>query len=126
MELELFSFKYSPRAEAGAFRLQYLLPELELELFGSEIFHRAGAGAYKLKTFLLELELELRVLDKNVGAKSGAAKVMFQINLETNLKLYFLIFLAFYCPTIPEIYPKERGLQNPHLAFYPKQMDQLN
>ena len=54
---------------------------------GSEIFHRAGSGAYKLQTFLPELELELRVLDKNVGAKSGAAKVMFQINLETHLKL---------------------------------------
>ena len=51
--------------------------ELELEL-------------NKLQTFLLELELELRVLDKNVGVKSGATKVMFQINLETHLKMYFL------------------------------------
>ena len=68
--------------------LQYLLPELELELLGSEFFHRAGAGAYKLQTFLPELELELRVLDKNVGAKSGGAKFINQINLETQLKLY--------------------------------------
>ena len=70
--------------------LQYFLPELELELLGSEIFQRAGA--YKLQNFLPELELELRVLDKNVGAKSQAAKVVFQIYLETHLKLYFLIF----------------------------------
>ena len=63
-ELELFSSNYFPRAGAGAFWLQYLLPELELELLGSEIFHTAGAGAYKLWTFLLELKLELRVLDK--------------------------------------------------------------
>ena len=55
-----------------------MLPELELELLGSEFFHRAGAGAYKLKTFFPELELELIVLDKNIGAKSGAAKFMFQ------------------------------------------------
>ena len=66
-----------------------MLPELELELLGFEFFHRALAGAYKHQTFLPELELELRVLDKNVGAKSGAAKVMFKINLETQLKLYF-------------------------------------
>ena len=79
MELELYSSNYSPRVGAGAFRLQYSLPELELELLGSELFHRAGAEAYKLQTFLLELELELRVLYKNVGAKSGADKVMFQI-----------------------------------------------
>ena len=76
LKLELFSSNYSPRAGAGALRLQYLLPELELELLGSEIFHRAAAGAYKLQTFLPELELELRV-----GAKSGATKVMFQNNL---------------------------------------------
>ena len=50
---------------------------------GSEILHRAGAGAYKLQNFLPELELELRVLDKNVAAKYGAAKVMFKISLET-------------------------------------------
>ena len=62
LELELFSSNYSPRSGAGAFWLQYLLPDLELELLGSETFHRAGAGAYKLPTFLLELELELRVL----------------------------------------------------------------
>ena len=55
---------------------------------GSEFFHRAGAGAYKLQTFLPELELELRVLDQNVGAKSRAAKFRFQINLETQVKLY--------------------------------------
>ena len=48
LELELFSSNYSPRAGAGAFRLQFLLPELELELLGSEFFQRAGAGAYKL------------------------------------------------------------------------------
>ena len=69
-----------------------MLPELKLELLGSEIFHRAGAGAYNLQTFLLELELELRVLVKNVEAKSGVVKVMFQVSLETHLKLYFLIF----------------------------------
>ena len=51
-ELELFSSNYSPRAGAGAFRLQYFLPELELELFGSEFFQKAGAGAYKLQAFL--------------------------------------------------------------------------
>ena len=88
--LELFSFNYSLRAGAGAFRLQYLLPEMDLELMGSEILKRAGA--YKLQTFLPELELELRVLDKNVGSKSGTAKVIFQIYLETHLKLYFSIF----------------------------------
>ena len=57
-----------------------MLPELELDILGSDIFYRAGAGAYKPQTFLLELDLELRVLDKNVEAKSGAAKVIFQIN----------------------------------------------
>ena len=61
---------------------------MELELLGSEIFQRAGAGAYKLQTFLTKLELELGVLDKNVGAKSGAAKVMFQINLETHINFF--------------------------------------
>ena len=74
-----------------------MLPELELELLhlGSEIFHRALAGSHKLQTFLLELELELRFLVKNVGAKRGAAKVMFQVSLETHLKLYFSnIFLV--------------------------------
>ena len=86
--MELFSSNYSPRAGAGALRLQYLLPELQLELLGSEIFHRAGAGAYKLPTSFLELELEPRVLVKYVGAKSGAGKVMFQVSLETHLKLY--------------------------------------
>ena len=54
-----------------------MLPEQELELLGFEIFHRAGAGVYKLQNFLPELELELKFLVKNVGAKSGAAKVMF-------------------------------------------------
>ena len=83
---------YGRFCPAGDFWLQYLLIELRLDLLGSEIFHRAGAGAYKIQTFLPELELELRVLDTNVGAKSGAVKVMFQINLETHLKLYFLIF----------------------------------
>ena len=56
---------------------------------GSEFFHIAGAGAYKLEIFLPELELELRVLDKNLRAKSGAAKFMFQNNLETQLKMHF-------------------------------------
>ena len=65
-----------------------MLSELELELFGSSVFLRAGAGAYKLQTFLPELKLALRVLDQNVGAKSRAAKFMFQ-NLGTQLKLYF-------------------------------------
>ena len=88
MELELLSSNYFPRAGAGAFRLQYFLPEVELEHLGSEIFQRARAGAYKLQTFLPKLELELRVLDKNVGAKSGAAEVMFQSNLETHIKFF--------------------------------------
>ena len=130
LELELFSSNYSPRAGAGAFRLQYLLPELELELLGSEIFHRAGA--YKLQTFLPELELELRVLDKNVGAKRGAAKVMFQINLNTHLKLYFSnIFLVNITTSIlmsnnAGNLPKRKCFQNPHLAFSLKQMDKIN
>ena len=95
------SSNYSPRAGAGAFRLQYLLPELELEHLGSEILHRAGAGAYKLQTFLPELELELKVLDNNAGAKSGAAKVMFLNILETHLKLYFSnIFLVIMTTSI--------------------------
>ena len=121
---------YYPRA--GAFRLQYLLPELELKLLGSEIFHTAGAGAYKLQTFLPELDLELKVLDKNIGAKSGAAKVMFQINLETHLKLYFSnIFLVIITTSIllsnnTGNLPLRNGFQNPHLAFYLKQMDKLN
>jgi hypothetical protein len=89
LELELFSSNYSPRA----FRIQYLLPELKLGLWG---FHRAGAGAYKLQTCLPELERELRVLGKNVGAKSGAAKVMFQINLEPQLKLFFSSFFLHF------------------------------
>ena len=63
-----------------------MLPELEMELLGSEIFQRAGAGAYKLQKKFPELKL--RVLDTNVGAKRGATKVMFQINLETHLKQY--------------------------------------
>ena len=61
-----------------------MLPELELELLGSETFDRAGAGAYKLQTFLLELELELRVVVEIVGAKSGAAKIMFHVILKTH------------------------------------------
>ena len=111
-----------------------MLPELELELLGSEIFLRAGAGASKLQTFLPELQLELRVLDtkKSVGAKSGAAKVMFQLNLDTNLKLYFSnSFLAFIITSI--LMSNNTGnlrlgksFQNPHLAFYLKQMDKPN
>ena len=99
---------------------------------GSEFFHRAGAGAYKLQTFLPELELELRVLDKNVGAKSGAAKFMFQINLETQLKLYFSNIILFIITTSILIsnntgnLPLRKGFQNPHLAFYPKQMNTVN
>ena len=126
MELELFSSNYSSRAGAGAFRLQYLLPELELEFLGSEFFYRAGAGACKLQTFLPELELELRVLDKNVGAKSGTAKGMFQINLETQLKLYFsIIFLVIITTSIllsnnTGNLPLRKDFQNPHLAFYLK------
>ena len=66
-------------------------------ILGSETFNRAGAGAYKLQTFLLELDLELRVLVKNVGAKSGAAKIMFHVILKTHLKLYFSnIFLVLF------------------------------
>ena len=90
---------------------------------GFEIFQRVGAGAYKLQTFLLELELELRVLDKNVGAKSGAAKVMFQINLETHLKLYFSnIFLVIITTSIlmsnnTGNLPLRKGFQNSHLNF---------
>ena len=90
---------------------------------GSEFFHRAGAGAYKLQTFPLELELELRVLDKNVGAKSGAAKFMFQINLETQLKLYFSnTFLVIITTSIlmsnnTGNLPVRKGFQNHHLAF---------
>ena len=45
LELEIFSSKYSPRAGAGAFRLQFLLPELELEFWAL--------------IFFIELELEL-------------------------------------------------------------------
>ena len=89
LELELFSSNYSPRAGAGALRLQYVLPELELEFLGSAIFYRAGAGAYKLQTFLPELELEQRVLDKNFGVKKGAAKFMFKFNLEIHIKTVF-------------------------------------
>ena len=132
MELELFSSNYSPRAGAEAFRLQYLLPELELELFGSEIFYRAGAGAYNVQTFLPELELELRVLDKNVAAKSGAVYVMFQINLETHLKLYFSnIFLVIITTSIlmsnnAGNLPLRKGFKIPDLAFYLKQMDKLD
>ena len=91
--MELFSSNYSPRAVAGAFRLQFVLPDLELELLGCEFFHRTGAGAYKLQTFLQELELELRVLDQNVGAKSRATKFVFQNNLETQLKLYIILVI---------------------------------
>ena len=99
---------------------------------GSAIFHRAGAGAYKLHTFLPELELELRVLDKNVGAKSGAAKVMFQINLETHLELYFsniflvIITTSILLSNITGNLPLKKGFQNPHLAFYLKLMEKLN
>ena len=109
-----------------------MLPELELELLGSEIFHRAGAGAYKLQTFLLELELELRVLVKNVGAKSGATKVMFQVSLETHLKLYlYNIFLDIIKKKYFKVqqyrkFTLKKGFSNPHLAFYLEQMDNPN
>jgi hypothetical protein len=99
---------------------------------GFKIFDRAGAGAYKLQTFLPELGLELRVLDKNVGAKSGAAKVMLQINLETHLKLYLSnIFLVIITTSIlmsnnTGNLSLRKGFQNPHLAFYLKQIDKLN
>ena len=100
---------------------------MELELLGTDIFHRARARAYKLQTFLPDLELELRVLDVNVGAKSGAAKFMFQINLETNLKLYSSnIFLVIITTSIllsknTGNLPLRKGFQNPHLTFYLKQ-----
>ena len=123
MELELFSSNYFPRAGAGAFRQIFFLPELELELLGSDFFQRAGAGPYKLQTFLPELELKLRVLDKNVGAKSGAAKFMFQINLKTQLKPYYSNTVLVIIPTSilksnnTENLPVRKGFQNPYLSF---------
>ena len=109
-----------------------MLPELELELLGFKIFDRAGAGAYKLKNFLLELEQELRVLVKNVGAKSGAAKFLFQVSLEIQLKLNLSdISLVIIKNSI--LGSNNTGnlslievFQNPHLAFYLKQMDKPN
>ena len=104
----------------------------ELEFIGSENFNRAGAGAYKLQTFLPEVELELRSLDKNVGVKSVANKIMFQIYLETHLKLYFSnIFPVIITTNIllsnnTRNLPLRKGFQNPHFAFYLKQMDKLN
>ena len=102
-----------------------MLPELELKLLGSEIFHRAVTGAYKLHTFLPELELELRVLDKNVCAKSGAAEVMFQINLETHLKLYFSNIFLVIITTSNSLsnntgnLPLKKGFQNPSPCLLP-------
>ena len=99
---------------------------------GSEIFHRAGAGAYKLFTLFPEIELEQIYLDKNVGAKSGAAKVTFQINLETHLKMYFsniclvIITNSILLSNNTGNLPLRKGFQNPHLAFYLKRMDMLN
>ena len=129
-----------------SFLAPIILSELELELLGSNFcyqsgswrflalnfFHRAGAGAYKPQTFLLELKLELIVLDQNVGAKSRAAKFMFQINLETQLKLYFsniilvIITTSFLMSNNTGNLPLRKGFLNPHLAFYPKQMDTVN
>ena len=123
-----------------------ILTGLELELLGSNFcyqswswsfwalifFYRAGAGAFKLQDFLPELELELRVLDQNVGAKSFAAKFMFQINLETQLKLYFSnIILGIITNSILMSNNTgnlllKKGFPNIHLAFYPKQMDTVN
>ena len=57
---------------------------------------------------------------------------MFQNNLETHLKLYFSnIFLVIITNTIllsnnTGNLPFRKGFQNPHLAFYLKQMDKLN
>ena len=57
---------------------------------------------------------------------------MFQINLETQFKLYFSnIFLVIIKSSIlmsnnTGNLPLRKGFQNPHLAFYPKQMDMVN
>ena len=57
---------------------------------------------------------------------------MFQINLETHLKLYFSnIFLVIIKTSIlmsknTKKLPLRKGFQNPHLAFYLKQIDKPN
>ena len=121
-----------------SFLAPIILPELELELLGSDICYQSWSWGFfaleffNLQTFLLNLELELGVLDKNVGAKSGAAKNMFQINLETHLKLYFSnIFYVIITTSIlmsnnTRNLPLRKGFKNPHLAFYLKQIDKLN
>ena len=71
--------------------------------FLANLFFQRLSWSWSLQApdFLLELELELRVLDTNVGAKSGAAKFMFQINLKTQFKLYFShIFLVIITTSI--------------------------
>ena len=90
LDLELFSSNNSPRAGAGAYKLQLLLPELELKLLGSDFFHRAGAGAGAPD---FSSRARAIALDQNVQAKSRAAKFMFQINLETQLNCILLISL---------------------------------
>ena len=90
---------------------------------GSEFFYRAGAGDYKLQTVLLELELEHRVFDKKVGAKSGAAKFMFKINIETQLKLYFSTTFLVIITTSTLMsnntgnLPLRKGFKNHQIAF---------
>ena len=132
-------------SRSWSFLAPIILPELELGLLGCNISYQSWSWSfwalkffleleldYKLQPFLLELELELIVLDKNVGSKSGATKVMFQINLETHLKLNFSnIFLFIITSSIllfnnTRHLPLRKGFQNPHLAFYLKQMGKLN
>ena len=109
-----------------------MLLEQELELLRSQFFHRDGAGAYKLLTFLPELVLKLRVLRKKSGAKSRATKLMLQINLETQLKLFFSNIILFIITTgilmsnNTRNLPLRKSFPNPHLAFYLKQMDKVN
>ena len=118
LELELLCSNSCYRSWSWRVCALKLFIELELELISSRLF--------------FWLELELRVLVKNVGAKSGAAKVMFQVSLETHLKLYFSnIFLVIIKNIILRSNNAgnvhlEKGFQNPQLAFYLEQMDKSN
>jgi len=64
------------RIEAGAFWLQFFVPELELELFSSNFCFRAGAGAFRLYFFLSELELEPQSSGGQIGAGSKSEPIV--------------------------------------------------
>ena len=132
MGLELFSSDYFPRAGAGPFRLQFLLPELELELLSSEFCHRARAGAYKILIFILELDLKVRVFRVFfIFIFKPKVKPMIYVPNElrdTNKTLFFYKFSATIVVMSDNTKNKPLiiGFKNTHLSFYLQQTYMLN